>query len=113
MVNGETGKTFKTGKFVAKNQKHRKQHVPKRTCVGCRQTLSKRNLMRIVRSSEGIRYDPTGKANGRGAYVHNQRACWESAMKGSLANALRAAINEADHKHLQEVIDSLPLENDV
>ena len=97
---------------MVKNHKQRVRHIPKRTCVGCRQTLSKRELMRIVKTPEGIRYDPTGKANGRGAYLHNKAACWEKAMKGSLANALNASLTEADLEHLQSIINSLPVEKD-
>jgi len=69
--------------------------------------------MRIVRSPEGIRYDKTGKANGRGAYIHDQSECWEKALKGSLENALHATLNEKDRMHLQEIMESLPVENDV
>jgi len=97
---------------MANNHKQRKRRIPVRTCVGCRQTLAKRELMRVVRTPDGIRFDPTGKANGRGAYIHNARACWEKAMKGSLANALHASISEADQKHLQAIMDSLPEETD-
>lgn len=97
---------------MAKNQKQRKRHIPNRTCVGCRQTLSKRDLMRIVRSAEGIRYDPTGKANGRGAYIHDKHACWEKALKGSLENALHASMSETDREHLLSIMQSLPEEND-
>ena len=50
-----------------------KQPVKKqrpRTCVGCGEESPKRTLLRVVRSPEGeVRYDPTGKANGRGAYL--------------------------------------------
>jgi len=97
---------------MAKNQKPRRRHIPNRTCVGCRQTQAKRNLMRIVRTSEGVLYDPTGKANGRGAYVHNDSACWERALKGSLENALNVSLSEKDRKHLSEIIASLSAEND-
>jgi predicted RNA-binding protein YlxR (DUF448 family) len=40
-------------------------------------------MVRIVRTPEGrVVVDPTGKANGRGAYVHPSRLCWEKALKG-------------------------------
>jgi predicted RNA-binding protein YlxR (DUF448 family) len=91
-------------------QKRRNKHIPQRTCVGCRQVLSKRDLMRIIRTPEGIRYDPTGKADGRGAYLHDKRACWELALKGSLAKTLRTVMNEEDQNHLLQIMDSLPKE---
>ena len=41
-----------------------------RTCVLTRETLEKKDLIRIVRSKEGVvSVDLTGKANGRGAYL--------------------------------------------
>ena len=50
--------------------------IPMRTCVMCRQQKDKRELMRIVRTPEGkVAFDPTGKANGRGAYVCSSEEC--------------------------------------
>jgi len=50
----------------------------------------KRQLMRVVRTPDGrVHVDPTGKANGRGAYVHERRACWEKALHGRLGHALK------------------------
>lgn len=46
-----------------------------RTCVLTRETLEKKDLIRIVRSKEGIvSVDLTGKANGRGAYLKKDSA---------------------------------------
>lgn len=66
--------------------------------------------MRIVRTPEGVIYDPTGKANGRGAYLHDRRSCWERALKGSLAQALRTELTESDKSHLNQIIIGLPME---
>jgi hypothetical protein len=71
--------------MVVKKQKLPNKHVPQRTCVGCREVLPKKELIRIVRTSEGIMVDPTGKLNGRGAYIHTRKECWERALKVSLA----------------------------
>ena len=80
----------------------RRRHVPQRTCVGCRQTLAKRELIRIVRTPEGVEIDPSGKLPGRGAYVHEQRSCWEKALSGSLARALRTEIDANSRQALEE-----------
>ena len=46
------------------------KRTKQRTCIECRKTDSKQQFIRIVRTPEGsVEYDPTGKANGRGAYV--------------------------------------------
>lgn len=71
-----TGKPRRTG-----NVGPRPRHVPVRTCVGCRESDAKRSYVRIVRTSEGtVEVDPTGKKNGRGAYLCRRRACWRKAL---------------------------------
>lgn len=84
------------------------KHVPQRTCVGCRQVLSKRQLTRVVRNSEGVVIDLSGKLPGRGAYLHDQKSCWVKALKGSLANALRTTIQEQDLAALRTFMETLP-----
>ena len=92
-------------------KKLRKQkHVPQRTCVGCREILPKRSLIRIVRSPDGVRIDPGGKMPGRGAYLHDRRSCWEHGLKGSLAHALKIELSVEDRAHLSAFLDSLPEE---
>ncbi len=94
-------------------KKGRRRHVPQRTCVGCRQVLSKRSMIRIVRTPEGVRVDPTGKAPGRGAYLHNQRSCWEVGLRGALAKALRIELTTSDREYLMGYMSALPAETDV
>lgn len=84
------------------------RHVPQRTCVGCRQTLEKRNLIRLVRTSDGVKVDLTGKLAGRGAYLHDQRSCWEKGLKGALSAALKTEISASDLSSLRQFIESLP-----
>ncbi len=85
----------------------RHKHVPQRTCVGCRQVQAKRSLIRIVRGPDGVRVDPTGKAPGRGAYLHDLRSCWDAALKGPLARALRAELSAEERQGLQTFAQSL------
>jgi len=86
------------------------KHVPQRTCVGCRQVLAKRSLIRVVRTPDGVLIDPTGKTAGRGAYVHDSRSCWQRALKGPLAHALKADLTEKDQEELRSFMEGLPLE---
>lgn len=83
------------------------RHVPQRTCVGCRKTLAKRSLIRLVHTEDGIMIDSSGKLPGRGAYLHNVRTCWETGLKGSLAHALKLELSEADRVKLREFSTSL------
>jgi uncharacterized protein len=73
----------------------RPKHIPQRMCVSCRERSAKRTLLRIVRTPEGrVEIDPTGKRNGRGAYICDDPACWTRALKtGSLAHALKTTID--------------------
>jgi predicted RNA-binding protein YlxR (DUF448 family) len=95
---------------MTKKVKPRVKHIPQRTCVGCREVLEKRSLLRIVRTEEGIKIDPSGKLNGRGAYLHEQRSCWETGMKGSLAHALKMELSGADQELLKDHLEKLPAE---
>jgi predicted RNA-binding protein YlxR (DUF448 family) len=87
----------------------RRKHVPQRTCIACRQSKAKRELVRIVRTPEGtLVVDETGRQNGRGAYLCRDRACWESVLRGTqVAKALKIEIGDAERRLLREYMDSL------
>jgi predicted RNA-binding protein YlxR (DUF448 family) len=77
----------------------RPRHVPQRTCIVCRQTSAKRQLVRVVRIPDGsVTIDPTGKLSGRGAYLCDSPTCWQAALKhrGALARALKVDIIPED-----------------
>jgi uncharacterized protein len=58
------------------------RHEPVRTCVACRQEAGKRALIRIVRGATGAAaIDRSGRSPGRGAYLHHDTACLETARK--------------------------------
>jgi predicted RNA-binding protein YlxR (DUF448 family) len=98
---------------VPKKPVQRVKHVPQRTCVGCREVLPKRKLIRLVRTAEGVQVDPTGKLAGRGAYLHDRRECWERALKGALAHALKTTVTVDDRARLEEFMNTLPVEAEV
>ena len=55
---------------------------PVRTCIACRQEAGKRALIRIVRGASGdAMVDRSGRAPGRGAYLHHDPGCLETARK--------------------------------
>ena len=87
------------------------KHVPQRTCVGCRTVLAKRQLVRIVRTADGVIIDPTGKRAGRGAYLHDRRSCWEAGLQGSLARALKVELTAADRERLEAFAAALTSAN--
>ena len=56
--------------------------IPTRLCIGCQEQHPKKELVRIVRSPEGdFSVDLTGKKAGRGAYICNNKECFDKAVK--------------------------------
>ncbi|NTU65646.1 MAG: YlxR family protein [Chloroflexi bacterium] len=91
------------------------KHIPQRTCIGCRAVQGKRQLVRVVRQADGhVRLDATGKAPGRGAYIHATGSCWQRALSaGRLAHALKIdRIEDADRAELQVYAATLPKEDE-
>lgn len=79
---------------MSKQQPPRKK-MPQRTCVVCRKVDHKRALVRLVRTPEdGVQVDPTGKKNGRGAYMCNDVTCWQEHLHiDNPARAFQMALN--------------------
>jgi len=69
--------------------------------------MAKRQLVRIVRTADGVLVDPTGKLAGRGAYLHDRRSCWEAGLKGRLADALKVDLTANDREHLEAFMNTL------
>ncbi|MCB9453396.1 MAG: YlxR family protein [Anaerolineaceae bacterium] len=87
---------------AAHQQQHRKR-IPIRTCVVCRTKEGKRALFRIVRTEDGVQVDPTGKMNGRGAYLCGDPDCWErAAATDILSKALRTTLTADDRARLRQ-----------
>ncbi|HBG02662.1 MAG TPA: DUF448 domain-containing protein [Firmicutes bacterium] len=84
----------------------RKKHIPMRTCVGCRQSKPKRDLIRVVRDPEGkVELDLTGKRSGRGVYICAEEECLEQAVKGrQLERSLETKIGEDVLADLKRVL---------
>ena len=58
------------------------KRIPMRQCIGCREMKPKRELIRIVKSPEGvISLDLKGKMPGRGTYICPQASCLAKAQK--------------------------------
>lgn len=56
--------------------------TPMRQCLGCREMMPKKELLRVVRSPEGeVTLDFRGKAPGRGAYVCHNMDCLKKAIR--------------------------------
>ncbi len=77
--------------------------VPMRTCVACRQTKPKKELIRIVKNENGISLDKTGKVNGRGAYICDDIECFKKLKKGKMLNkSFKTEVTEAEYLQIEE-----------
>ncbi len=82
--------------------------IPQRQCMGCRERMDKKALIRVVRGTDGsVSLDFSGKKAGRGAYICPQSECLKKAIKSkALDRALEVTIP-------QEVYDRLEKEMEV
>lgn len=81
----------------------KRRHVPIRTCVICREQAGKRELVRVVRTADGVFVDTSGKRAGRGAYLCEKAECWQRAASGeALAKALRTSLNPEDRERIRK-----------
>ena len=78
--------------------------TPLRKCIGCNEMKDKRQLVRIVKNSEGvINVDPTGKMPGRGAYICKDVKCFDAAVKAKrLEKSFKAPIPDEIYASLRE-----------
>lgn len=80
------------------------RRTPMRMCAGCRQMRPKDAMLRIVLSQGGVRYDPTGKEDGRGVYVCRDADCiakMQKARRSRLAG--NSAVPDSVFEQLREV----------
>ena len=82
--------------------------IPMRQCVGCREMRPKKELVRVVKSPEGVvSMDLKGKAPGRGAYVCHDRECLRRAIKsGALGRAFETQIPQELLAQLEEQMEA-------
>lgn len=83
--------------------------IPMRQCVGCREMKAKRELIRVIKTSENqIFVDATGKKNGRGAYLCPNRECLDKAVKNKgLERSLKAAVPKEIYEDFEKEIEHL------
>ena len=87
----------------------KEKKVPMRMCVGCREMKPKKELLRVVRSPEGIvSLDMTGRKPGRGAYVCRSAECLKRAIKQKqLERAFECPLGEETHASLLQALNDL------
>ena len=79
---------------------------PARTCMACNEQKEKNELLRIVKSKDGIiDVDLTGKKSGRGVYICKSKACLDKIIKSKrLERVFEQEINSEIYESLRGVI---------
>ncbi len=79
---------------------------PERTCMGCNEKKTKKELIRIVKNKENeISIDRTGKMPGRGAYICDDIQCLEKLIKSKrLEKVFDIKISNEIYEKLRGVI---------
>ena len=82
--------------------------IPQRQCMGCRERMAKKELIRVVRGTDGtVSLDFSGKRNGRGAYICPKMECLAKARKAkSLERSLEAQIPEEVYDRLEKEMEA-------
>ena len=81
--------------------------IPQRQCMGCRERKNKRDLIRVVRQTDGtVSLDFSGKVNGRGAYLCPDPECLKKARKSkALDRSLEPPIPEEVYDRLEREME--------
>lgn len=79
------------------------RRIPLRKCVACHQMMTKKELIRVVRSPEGVvSLDLRGRMAGRGAYLCGSLNCFQLAKKSkAFDRALNVSISNEIYNQLQ------------
>ncbi len=81
--------------------------IPQRQCVGCREMKNKKDLLRVVRTSDGAVLDFSGRLPGRGAYLCPNAACLKRARKSrALERALEVEIPEQVYMAMEKELNA-------
>ena len=78
--------------------------ISQRQCMGCRERKAKKELIRVVRCTDGtVQLDFSGKLNGRGAYICPDAECLKKAQKAkSLDRSLEVPIPDEVYDRLSK-----------
>ena len=89
-----------------------KNKIPMRQCTGCREMKSKKEMIRILKTTEDeVIIDTTGKKNGRGAYICPSRECFQKAVKNKgIERSLKMAIPKEVYETLEKEIEPIETE---
>jgi predicted RNA-binding protein YlxR (DUF448 family) len=71
------------------------RHIPMRMCSVTREKLPKKELIRLVRTEDGVQIDMTGKLKGRGLNLKPDVSVFDEGMKRKvLERGLKASLSQ-------------------
>lgn len=80
-----------------------KKNIPLRMCAVTREMLPKSELIRLVKTDNGILIDNTKKISGRGVYLKKSLDILEIAKKKKVLNrAFKCNVDDSIYKKLEE-----------
>ena len=81
--------------------------IPPRQCMGCRERKPKREMIRVVRGTDGtVSLDFGGKAPGRGAYICPNGDCLKKALRSkALDRSLETQIPQQVYERLEKEME--------
>lgn len=80
--------------------------IPMRTCVVTREKLPKKELVRVVRTADGVIVDLTGKVNGRGAYLKLDKDVFLKAKNNKILDKhLEVPVPDSVFDELNKLLD--------
>ena len=82
--------------------------IPLRQCMGCRERKPKKEMIRVVRGTDGtVSLDFGGKMNGRGAYICPDPACLKKVRKSkALERSLEVEIPQEVYDRLEKEMEA-------
>ena len=83
--------------------------IPMRKCVGCQEMKNKREMLRVLKTSENqFMLDATGKKNGRGAYLCFSKECFEKAVKcKGLERSFKMPVSGEVYENLRKELEAI------
>ena len=80
--------------------------IPMRTCIVTKEKYEKKDLIRVVRTPEGkVVVDPSGKMNGRGAYLKKEQEVFLKAKNNKILDrVLETEVSEEVYEELNKII---------
>lgn len=83
--------------------------IPMRKCVGCQQMKNKKELLRVLKTSENeFELDAIGRKNGRGAYLCFSKECLQKAIQSKgLERSFKQSIPKEVYEKLEKELDEL------